>query len=116
MPVLGVLYHQGRRSGHQYKTPLGMRRLRGDFLMPRTFGEDSAWYRNVVAAGSCRVTYLGRDYSLAAPHVVDFEAARPAFPRYEALQFRLLGINQFLSMRIVATESQNQPVAHVKEA
>ena len=116
MPVLGVLYHQGRRSGHQYKTPLGMRRRRGEFLMPRTFGDESAWYRNIVAAGSCRVRYLGRDYTLAAPHIVDFDTARPAFPRYEALQFRLLGINQFLSMQIVATAPQGQPVAQVKEA
>jgi deazaflavin-dependent oxidoreductase (nitroreductase family) len=116
MPVLGVLYHQGRRSGHQYKTPLGMRRRRGEFLMPRTFGEDSAWYRNIIAAGWCRVTYLGRHYTLAAPKIVDFDTARAAFPRYEALQFRLLGINQFLRMQIVANATQDQPVAHAKEA
>src|SRR5579864_3147762 len=38
MPILGILHHVGRRSGHSYATPLGMRRLGDSFVMPRTFG------------------------------------------------------------------------------
>lgn len=96
MPVLGVLHHVGRRSGRAYATPLGMRPLGDAFVMPRTFGESAAWYLNVRAAGGCRVTYRGRDYALVEPRVVDFATAAPAFPRYERLQFRLIGIREFL--------------------
>jgi len=99
MPVVGVLRHTGRRSGRTYATPLGMRRLGDSFVIPLTFSESAAWYRNLVAAGGCEVTYLGRTYTLAEPRVVDYAAAAPAFPRYERLQFRALGINEYLVMR-----------------
>jgi deazaflavin-dependent oxidoreductase (nitroreductase family) len=99
MPVLGVLHHRGRRSGRMHSTPLGMRPFGDGFVMPRTFGDDAAWYRNVVAAGGCVVTYRGRDYELVEPEVIDYQGAAPAFPRYERLQFRLVGIEQFLRMR-----------------
>jgi deazaflavin-dependent oxidoreductase (nitroreductase family) len=99
MPVLGVIHHQGRRSGRIYSTPLGMRPSGDGFVMPRTFGENAAWYRNVVAAGWCVVTYRGRDYTLVDPEVLDYRAAAPAFPRYERLQFRIVGINEYLRMR-----------------
>lgn len=99
MPVVGVVRHRGRRSGRMYSTPLGMRPSGDGFVMPRTFGENAAWYRNVVAAGWCVVTYRGRDYRLVDPEVIDYQAAAPAFPRYERLQFRLVGINDYLRMR-----------------
>ena len=100
MPILGILHHVGRRSGHSYATPLGMRRLGDSFVMPRTFGEDAAWYRNVLAAGGCGVTYLGAEYTLVEPEVIDYAVAAPAFPRYERLQFRLIGIDEYLRLRI----------------
>ena len=100
MPILGILHHRGRRSGRAYATPLGMRRLGADFIMPRTFGEDAAWYRNVIAANGCSVKYLGKTYTLTEPEVIDYAAAAPAFPRYERLQFRLIGINEYLRLRI----------------
>jgi deazaflavin-dependent oxidoreductase (nitroreductase family) len=100
MPILGVLHHVGRRTGRVYATPLGMRRLGDSFVMPRTFGEDAAWYRNVLAAGGCRIRYLGKDYRLAEPEVIDYATAAPAFPRYERLQLRLIGINEYLRLRI----------------
>ncbi len=99
MPVLGVLHHLGRHSGRAYATPLGMRPLGDGFVIPRTFGESAAWYLNVRAAGGGRVTYLGRDYTLVGPRVVDYATAAPAFPRYERLQFRLIGIREFLWLR-----------------
>jgi EmrB/QacA subfamily drug resistance transporter/deazaflavin-dependent oxidoreductase (nitroreductase family) len=99
MPVVGVLHHRGRTSGRMYATPLGMRPLGDSFFMPRTFGEGAAWYLNVKAAGWAVVTYKGRDHTLVDPQVVDYAAAAPAFPRYELLQFRLVGINEYLRMR-----------------
>ena len=116
MPVLGVLHHRGRRSGRIYRTPLGMRRLGDSFVMPRTFGEDAAWYRNILAAGGCSVTYLGLDYRLVAPEVIDYLAAAPAFPRYERLQVRLLGIDECLRLRIASIDAARQSTALLKEA
>ena len=99
MPILGILRHRGRHSGRWYATPLGMRPLCDTFVMPRTLGENAAWYLNTQAAGWCVVTYKGRNYTVVDPQVVDYAAAAPAFPRYELLQFRLIGIKEYLRLR-----------------
>jgi len=99
MPIVGVLLHRGRTSGRMYSTPLGMRHLGDSFVMPLTFSESAAWYRNIRAAGWAVVRYMGREYTLVSPEVIDYAAAAPAFPRYELLQFQLVGINEYLRMR-----------------
>src|SRR5882762_10973933 len=71
------------------------------FVIPLTFGDSAAWYRNVVVSASCEVTYMGHAYALTDPEVIDYGNAAPAFPRYELLQFRFVGIAQYLRMRIV---------------
>jgi deazaflavin-dependent oxidoreductase (nitroreductase family) len=100
MRVVGVLEHRGRLTGRVFATPLGMRRLGDAFVMPLTFGEEAGWYRNVRAAGWCAVRYMGREHTLLDPEIVDYAAAAPAFPRYELVQFRLIGIHRFLRMRL----------------
>jgi deazaflavin-dependent oxidoreductase (nitroreductase family) len=102
MPVVGILRHRGRRSGRVYPTPLGMRPMGDGFVMPLTFSEGAAWYQNVVAAGGAQITYGGRTYEVTAPEVLDYQAVHAAFPRYERLQFRALGINQYLRLRRAA--------------
>jgi len=104
MPVVGILYHRGRRTGRQYATPIGMRPLGDGFVIPRTFSDNAAWYQNIKAAGEGRVTYLGRHYRVVEPEVVDYATAKRAFPRYERLQFRLIGINEYLSLRAIADD------------
>ena len=99
MPIVGVLIHTGRRTGRAFSTPLGMRHHGDTFVMPLTFSESAAWYRNVRAAGSAVVRYMGHEYTLVDPEVIDYAEAAPAFPRYELLQFRLVGINEYLRMR-----------------
>src|ERR1700730_6853161 len=100
MPVVGILRHRGRRSGRTHLTPIGMRRLGDSFVIPRTFSDNAAWYLNIRAAGGATAKYLGRTYQLVEPEVVDYATAKPAFPRYELLQFRLIGINEYLRLRI----------------
>ena len=99
MPIVGVLIHVGRSSGRKYSTPLGMRHQGDSFVMPLTFSDGAAWYRNVRAAGWASVRYMGHEYTLVGPEVIDYSEAAPAFPRYELLQFRLVGINEYLRMR-----------------
>lgn len=103
MPIVGVLMHRGRRTGRLYSTPLGMRPMGDAFVMPLTFSENAAWYRNIRAAGWAVVRYMGREYTLIDPEVVDYAGAASAFPRYELLQFRLVGINEYLRMRQAPT-------------
>ena len=97
MPVLGIVRHRGRRTGRLYATPLGVRPAAGGgFVIPLTFGDASHWYQNIKAAGGGVITYLGTDHAVAGPVVVGRAMAGPAYPRYERLALRLIGINQFL--------------------
>jgi deazaflavin-dependent oxidoreductase (nitroreductase family) len=100
MPILGVVHHRGRKSGRMYATPLGVRPTpSGGFVVPLTFSDASHWYQNIRAAGSCVITYRGADHTVAEPTVVDRATAGPAYPRYERLALRLIGVNEFVLLR-----------------
>ena len=97
MPILGIVRHRGRKTGHSYATPLGARPAAGGgFVIPLTFSDASHWYQNMRAAGGCVITYQGADHTVARPTVVDRATAGPAYPRYERLALRLIGINEFV--------------------
>ena len=99
MPVLGIVHHRGRKTGRPYATPLGVRPAPGGgFVMPLTFSQASHWYQNIQAAGGCVITYQGVDHTVAGPVIVDRATAGPAYPRYERLALRLIGINEFVSL------------------
>ena len=97
MPIVGIVHHRGRKSGRTYATPLGVRPAPGGgFVIPVTFSEASQWYQNIRAAGWCVITYQGADHTVAQPTVVSRATAGPAYPRYERLALRLIGINEYL--------------------
>jgi deazaflavin-dependent oxidoreductase (nitroreductase family) len=97
MPIVGIVHHRGRRTGRPYTTPLGVRpTVGGGFVIPLTFSQASQWYQNIRAAGWCVITYQGTDHTVAGPVVVGRAAAGPAYPRYELIALRLLGINEFV--------------------
>jgi deazaflavin-dependent oxidoreductase (nitroreductase family) len=98
MPVFGILYHRGRRTARDYTTPVAMRRDGDDFFVPLTLGDKSHWYRNVNAAGGASVMYRGVTEFVGSPHVVDLSDAAYAFPRYERVLFRIIGITYFLKV------------------
>lgn len=115
MPIVGVVHHRGVKTGRSYATPLGVRPLGDGFVMPLTFSESAHWYRNTVAAGGCVVTYLGTDHEAAAPEVIGALGAK-AFPRYEQLLFRIIGIHEYLwvhqrsfETRLTVGQGDNQP-------
>ena len=88
MSVVGIIHHRGRKTGRLYATPLGIRpAATGGFVMPLTFGE---------AAGCCVITWRGADHTVASAVIVDRATALPAFPRYERLALRAIGINEFV--------------------
>ena len=42
------------------------------------------------------ITYRGADHTVAGPAVVDLAPADLAYPRYERLALRLIGVNEFV--------------------
>jgi deazaflavin-dependent oxidoreductase (nitroreductase family) len=101
--------HHGRRSGRAYMTPVTAK-LAGDAIwIALTFGNQSDWSRNVRATGGCTVRLGGEDYLADTPQFINRADAGPglrtAFKPIERAMFRLLGIKQFLRLRVINTRA-----------
>ena len=70
IPVWGVLRHRGRKSGHDYSTPLAFISTPGAFFIGLPWGPRTDWVRNVRAAGRCTVRLGGREYECTEPELV----------------------------------------------
>jgi deazaflavin-dependent oxidoreductase (nitroreductase family) len=55
MPGFAIVIHVGRRSGRTYSTPVNVFRDRGRYVFALTYGPESDWVRNVLAAGGCKI-------------------------------------------------------------
>jgi deazaflavin-dependent oxidoreductase (nitroreductase family) len=104
--VAARISHRGRRSGRQYVTPASARLRNGTFWVGLTFGRGSDWCKNVLAAGECRIKWQGREYHAVHPVIVErtvaMAAAGPAFKRRERAIMRMIGIEEFLRLDVVA--------------
>ena len=69
LPGFAMVVHRGRRSGREYRTPVNVFRRSGGYRFALTYGADTDWVRNVLAAGGCRIRTVGRDVSLSEPRL-----------------------------------------------
>lgn len=80
LPPMAVVYHQGRKSGKPYKTPI-VAFLRWDgVVMPLTYGRDVDWAQNLLAAGGGEIMQMGRKRRFKNPRIVDDATVRIPFP------------------------------------
>jgi deazaflavin-dependent oxidoreductase (nitroreductase family) len=77
---VGLMVHQGRRSGRRYRTPVMPLPLRDGFLVSLPYGPERDWVRNVLAAGRCTLRRGGRSFELADPRLLDAAGAAPLLP------------------------------------
>jgi len=102
VPLVGLVSHQGRRSGRTYTTPVAVASSGTALLIPLTFGPTADWVRNVLAAGGCRVVWHGRRYVAHEAAVVDDTAARAevqrAFGPVLWLALQAMGTHHFLRL------------------
>jgi deazaflavin-dependent oxidoreductase (nitroreductase family) len=96
-PGFGVVIHTGRKSGRRYRTPVGVFVASGGYVIALTYGKDTDWVRNVVAAGGCELEIRRRSVRLTDPRVVHDESRRLA-PRPVRPILRLLGVADFLRL------------------
>ncbi len=100
LPGLGVVTHTGRKSGRVYRTPINVFRQKDEYVFLLTYGADAQWVKNVVAAGSCSVETRGRVVELVEPVVVADPELRPAPAAARLVEGRLIGVTQYLRMRV----------------
>src|SRR4051812_50146918 len=79
LPGFAVVAHVGRRSGRVRHTPVNLFRDGDRYVIALTYGADSQWVRNVLAAGAADVETRGRRVRLVAPGGVH-DAGRSLVP------------------------------------
>jgi deazaflavin-dependent oxidoreductase (nitroreductase family) len=69
LPGFAIVYHVGRKSGRAYRTPVNAFRTDDGYFIALTYGSESDWVKNVLAAGSCELQTRGRRVHLYNPHI-----------------------------------------------
>jgi deazaflavin-dependent oxidoreductase (nitroreductase family) len=98
MPGFGLLTYRGRTTGRIYQLPINVFRRGEHYMFVLTYGSDSQWVKNVLAAGGCEIRVRGRGVRLAQPELI-------ANPPWELMPWpvqvieRLAGVTEFLRMR-----------------
>ena len=80
-PTMGILEHQGRRSGKVYRTPLTVFSTAEGIAILLTYGPDRDWLKNLLAAGGGQMRRYGKTFPVSDPRVMPKAAAAPAVNR-----------------------------------
>src|ERR1017187_742947 len=97
LPGFGILTHVGRKSGKVYRTPVNVFRAPEGFLIALTYGRESEWVKNVIAAGTCQIETRRLLYQLPAPTIVH-DPTRRRFPLLVRTVLGIVGANDFMQL------------------
>ena len=101
LPGLGVVVHRGRKTGRPYRTPVNVfPRPAGRYVLALTYGSDTDWVKNVMAAGGCELLTRGRHIELTAPRLFH-DGDRSETPVVGRTLLGLLHVYDFLELRTV---------------
>ena len=104
MPGLGVVVHRGRRSGRRYQAPVNVFPAGGGYLFAVTYGPDTDWVKNVLAAGGCELRTRGRAIQLGSPRLFRDES-RSGIGPVERQVLRILDVADFLSLALASAST-----------
>jgi deazaflavin-dependent oxidoreductase (nitroreductase family) len=97
LPGFGILTRAGRKSGRVYRTPVNVFRAPDGFLIALTYGRESEWFKNVLAAGGCELETRGVRYQVSAPTIVH-DPNRRRFPFPVRTILGIIGANDFMQL------------------
>src|SRR6202167_2457530 len=97
LPGFAIVTNVGRKSGRLYRAPVNVFRTPDGFLIALTYGRDSGWVRNVLAAGSCQLETRRVQYQLFRPVLVR-DPTRRQFPAVVRAVLGLIDANDFLQL------------------
>jgi deazaflavin-dependent oxidoreductase (nitroreductase family) len=97
MPGFAIVSHVGRRSGRLYRTPVNVFREGDRYLFALTYGADSDWVRNVLAAGGCEIETRRRRIELRDPRLFT-DPTRHRVPVPARWILGLVNVNEFMTL------------------
>ena len=118
LPGFAIVSHVGRKSGLPYRTPVNAFRTDDRYIIALTYGAESDWVKNVLAAGSCELQTRGRRVRLYNPHIVTDES-RGWAPLPVKFILRLIAAPQYMRLsleRAGSTTTATAPAIEVHNA
>jgi deazaflavin-dependent oxidoreductase (nitroreductase family) len=98
LPGFAVVLHVGRRSGQDYRTPVNLFRGGDGYVISLTYGADSQWVRNVLAAGAVDVETRGKRLHLVEPRIVH-DPQRSVVPKPVRPILGLVKVSDFMLLQ-----------------
>jgi deazaflavin-dependent oxidoreductase (nitroreductase family) len=98
LPGFAIVTHVGRRSGRERSNPVNLFRSGERYVIALTYGADSQWVRNVLAAGEASVQTRGRRLRLIEPEVVHDERQSLVPPPVRPI-LRAADVSDFMLLR-----------------
>jgi deazaflavin-dependent oxidoreductase (nitroreductase family) len=98
LPGFGALYHRGRKSGREYRTPVKVFRRADGYVISLPYGADSDWVKNVLAADGCDLVTRGHRVHLVAPKVfIDNEQSE--IPAILRVTLKRVNVTEFIALK-----------------
>jgi len=80
LPGFGMIYHQGRTSGREYRTPVKVFRHGNAYVVTLPYGTGTDWIKNITAAGGGDLAINGRRIHVVNPTLFH-DDGRVAIPK-----------------------------------
>jgi deazaflavin-dependent oxidoreductase (nitroreductase family) len=103
LPGFGVIVHRGRKTGRLYRTPVNVFARPRGYSVALTYGVETEWLHNVLAAGGCVLESGGRRQELVRPRVVH-DPTRQRVPPPVALILGFLKVYDFLELDLDSSD------------
>lgn len=99
MPGFAIVLHTGRRSGRTYRTPVNAFRSDGGYRIALTYGANSDWVRNVIAAGGCEIQTRRKRITLTQPRILN-DPRRSWAPPVVRQVLGVAGVSQYMQLAV----------------
>jgi deazaflavin-dependent oxidoreductase (nitroreductase family) len=97
LPGFGMIHHEGRRSGREYRTPVKVFRQGDDYVITLPYGSGADWVKNVLAAGGCELVTGGRRVRLAKPRLFTDDGS-VRIPRVLRMMLSRMNVTEFFAL------------------
>jgi deazaflavin-dependent oxidoreductase (nitroreductase family) len=99
LPGMGIVIHIGRKTHRPYRTPVLVFRRDQRLVIALTYGRESQWVQNVMAAGGCQLQTRNRTLWLKEPRLLH-DQRRQAMPGLIRFFLGILNVSDFLELTV----------------
>src|SRR5215813_10973629 len=97
LPGFGLVVHRGRKSGRTFQTPVNVFTTPGGYVIALTYGAESDWVQNVLAAGGCELITRGHRRQLTSAELIRDDKQR-LVPRILRPFLHFMRVTEFLRL------------------